>query len=106
MIAAYCAAGLIFAGLGTTALVQQNNFNRMGSSKNASVERWEELNEQGQAEFNSGKYSLADATFSAELDMAKKLKNKQLRLCELQRIARPAECPVDFKTRTRQRVFI
>jgi len=78
MIAAYCAAGLIFAGLGTTALFQTSKSTYMVESKNASPERWEELNEQGQADFNVGNYAKAEAIFNAELEMAKGLKNQQL----------------------------
>jgi serine/threonine protein kinase len=78
MIAAYCAAGLIFAGLGTTAVLQSNKSAYSVESKNASIERWEELSEQGQDDFNSGNYSKAAAIIGAELDMAKVLKNKQL----------------------------
>ena len=78
MIAAYCAAGLIFAGLGTTAVLQSNKTTYSVESKNASIERWGELSEQGQTDFNSGNYAKANSIINAELDMAKVLKNKQL----------------------------
>jgi serine/threonine protein kinase len=78
MIAAYCAAGVIFTGLGATAIFQHNSSKTQVASKEASIERWKELNEQGQADFNAGKFAQAETIFSSELEMAKKLKNKQL----------------------------
>lgn len=80
MIAAYCAAGLIFVSLGTTAVLQHNQSYLQVDTKNASIERWKELDAQGQAAFDSGKYTEAEAIFRGELDMANKLKNRQLRL--------------------------
>lgn len=80
MIAAYSAAGFIVMGLAATALVQHNNSVLQVDSKNASIERWKELDEKGQADFNSGKYQEAEAIFRGELDMAKRLKNRQLSL--------------------------
>lgn len=80
MIAAYSAAGLLVTGLAATALFQHNNSVLQVDSKNASIERWKELDEKGQSEFDSGKYQQAAAIFQAELDMAAKLKNRQLRL--------------------------
>jgi serine/threonine protein kinase len=78
MIVAYCVAGVVFAGIGTSAVLQFNKSTYKVESKNASIERWEELSEQGQADFNSGNYEKADAVINAELEMAKVLKNKQL----------------------------
>ncbi|MCC7528265.1 MAG: tetratricopeptide repeat protein, partial [Candidatus Melainabacteria bacterium] len=80
MIIAYCAAGLIFTGLGATALFQHNSATHQAAREESSIERWKELNEQGQAYFNAGKFAQAEAIFSAELEMAKTLKNNRLRL--------------------------
>ncbi|MBX9951718.1 MAG: serine/threonine-protein kinase [Candidatus Obscuribacterales bacterium] len=80
MIAAYCAAGMVVTGLAATALVQQQNSVLHFDFKDASVAHWKELDERGQSLFDSGKYSEAEATFRGELEMAKKLANRQLRL--------------------------
>lgn len=80
MIAAYCAAGLVFTGLGTIAVVQHNNSEQHYTFKNVSIDQWKELNEQGQADFNSGRFTRAHEVFSAETEMAKRLGNKQLKL--------------------------
>lgn len=80
MIAAYCAAGLVVTGLGTVAVIQHNSSEQHYTFKNVSIEQWKELNEQGQAEFNAGRFAKAEQVFSAETEMARQLKNKQLKL--------------------------
>lgn len=80
MIAAYCAACLVVAGLGTVAVIQHNNSEQRYTFKNASIEQWKELNEQGQADFNAGRFAKAQSLFSAEAEMANRLGNKQLKL--------------------------
>lgn len=80
MIAAYCAAGLVVTGFAATALINHQNSAVNFDFKNASVERWKELDERGQGDFDSGKFVQAETIFRGELDMADKLKNLQLRL--------------------------
>lgn len=80
MIAAYCAAGLVVSGLGAVAVIQHNNSEQHYSFKNVSIDQWKELNEQGQADFNNGRFSKAEAIFKGESAMAQLLGNKQLKL--------------------------
>lgn len=83
MIAAYCAAGLVVSGLGSVAVIQHNNSEQHYTFKNASIEQWKELNEQGQTDFNIGRFEKAQAIFKGESEMAQKLGNKQLKLASL-----------------------
>ncbi|MBA3991981.1 MAG: hypothetical protein C0469_00545 [Cyanobacteria bacterium DS2.3.42] len=80
MIAAYSAAALLVVGLGSVAVIQHNSSEQHYSFKNVSIEQWKELNEQGQADFNAGRFAKAQSLFSAESEMANRLGNKQLKL--------------------------
>ncbi|GEM_PF-4610518 len=80
MIAAYCAAALVVTGLGAVAVIQHNSSEQRYTFKNVSIEQWKEMNEQGQTDFNEGRFAKAEQVFSAETEMAKQLKNKQLKL--------------------------
>ncbi|HIN66294.1 MAG TPA: hypothetical protein EYM95_16785, partial [Candidatus Obscuribacterales bacterium] len=80
MIAAYCTAGLVVTGLAGTAFFQHQNSIVHFDFKDATVQHWKELDLKGQTEFDAGNYRDAETTFRGELEMAGKLKNRQLRL--------------------------
>ncbi|MBC7998729.1 MAG: serine/threonine protein kinase [Leptolyngbya sp.] len=89
MIAAYCAAGVIFAGLGTTALVQHNNStarNFSAAFKDANLAHWKEIDQSGQAEVDAGNFEKAMDLFCLDLAMAKQLNKPELQFASLQQI--------------------